>query len=220
MIAIEPRIRTKICSQCKAIFSFEIKRGADKQVYCTKACQRAAKLARYAELRKVLKCRTPDCDGKVHRPRTKLCEGCYGRLKRYGDSAYRRKKRPERTMHSQGYVLLSMPGHPLAKKSGLVGEHRLVAYEHFGPGPQECFWCGKKVKWDGKSRSVDKLVIDHLNENKIDNRIENLVVACNPCNRARGSIVPFILSLNDKSLEAFIETVRAFHAVARHGESQ
>lgn len=33
-------------------------------------------------------------------------------------------------MNDKGYVDLYRPGHPLARGSGWVGEHRLVAWEH------------------------------------------------------------------------------------------
>lgn len=58
-----------------------------------------------------------------------------------------------------GYVTVGAPGHPLADKKGRVYEHRLVAYEA-GLLP-----AGRP-----------DLHVHHINENKSDNRLENLEV--------------------------------------------
>lgn len=55
-----------------------------------------------------------------------------------------------------GYVTLHLPGHPVARKGGLVAEHRLVMFEHLGRA---------LVKGEN---------IHHINGDKKDNRIENL----------------------------------------------
>lgn len=83
-------------------------------------------------------------------------------------------------------------------------EHRAVLYALLGDGPLSCFWCGMSLTWPAA-------VVDHLNENKQDNRAENLAVSCNNCNRARGSILPFIERLTPGSVGAFIE-----HALAHY----
>jgi hypothetical protein len=63
-----------------------------------------------------------------------------------------------RTVASNGYVLLRRPGHPMADCRGYVYEHRLVASEMLGRplSPRE--------------------QVHHRNENKLDNRPENLEV--------------------------------------------
>lgn len=66
------------------------------------------------------------------------------------------ENRRHRLRHSQGYILLYVPGHPCANKSGYVLEHRVVMEQHVG-----------------RSLSPDE-IIHHLNGNKSDNRIENL----------------------------------------------
>ena len=59
---------------------------------------------------------------------------------------------------SQGYVDVFEPKHPCARKSGYVLEHRLVMAKHLGRPIKrgEC--------------------VHHLNEDKTDNRIENLEI--------------------------------------------
>ncbi len=56
-----------------------------------------------------------------------------------------------------GYVFVWLPGHPLALAYGYVAEHRLVA-------------------WDAGILTERSQQVHHVNENKQDNRIENLVV--------------------------------------------
>ena len=44
--------------------------------------------------------------------------------------------------------------------------------------PYECFGCGNKGEWMGKSLP---LILDHINGVNNDNRIENLRFACSNC---------------------------------------
>ena len=59
---------------------------------------------------------------------------------------------------SKGYIAVYMPGHPLADKKGRVAQHRLIMFNHL------------KGKLDPTKN------VHHINGNKKDNRIENLVV--------------------------------------------
>ena len=78
------------------------------------------------------------------------------------------------------------PTHPLADRHGEVPEHRRVAYDHCHGRPQPCHWCGAELRWGGE-QLVDRLVIDHLNGDRRDNRPENLVPACQQCNLWRAT---------------------------------
>lgn len=89
-----------------------------------------------------------------------------------------------------GYrVLTGLQGHPLAHRArgfrgrGEVLEHRKVLYDAIGPGPHLCHWgCGKTLEWGG----LTGIIVDHLDDNKLNNSAENLVPSCNHCNMYRG----------------------------------
>lgn len=108
-----------------------------------------------------------------------LCEKHYARFKRTGSTDLVSKDRPETKKHSSGYTLRLHPNHKLSS-GGYVYEHRLVFYEHQGDGPFVCNWCNCDLNWSN-------IEIDHINSVKDDNRIENLVASCHPCNTKRGT---------------------------------
>lgn len=68
------------------------------------------------------------------------------------------ERRFRRKRHSQGYTLVYAPNHPCADRGGYVLEHRLVMERHLG-----------------RILSSDEIV-HHINENKADNSIENLML--------------------------------------------
>jgi hypothetical protein len=99
--------------------------------------------------------------------------------------------------------MLVRPNHPLAGKGRLISEARAVLYAKIGPGPHDCHWCGSRVEWrPGEGvRAKGVLMADHINNDRHDNRPENLVPACQACNGGRNSPI--------KVLEGEAHTLRA-----------
>lgn len=76
--------------------------------------------------------------------------------------------------------------HPASDKIGCLLVHRQVAYDYYGPGAHNCYWCGVDIEWlFGERVQRGKIVVDHLNGDGHDNRIENLVLSCFICNLNR-----------------------------------
>lgn len=99
------------------------------------------------------------------------CYHAAGRPKRRADVAYRMTRAPD---------------HPVAPASGTVAVCRIVLYDSIGPGAHPCHWCGCEVRWmAGGGLARGALLVDHLNFDPADDRIENLVPACQPCNAHR-----------------------------------
>jgi len=104
------------------------------------------------------------------------------RIAKHGSAAFR----PRKYFHfNKGYKMVHAPGHPLSQSSGYAAEHRLKMWNKHGRRRQNCHWCGVRVKWL-PVKDDGSLVIDHLNEDKGDNRLKNLVFACWKCNADRG----------------------------------
>lgn len=200
------RTRTKTCPTCGGHFSYEVGKGTDRR-HCGAECRTAHKVARSTKRTRDRRaalpvCKAEGCGKKATRVGAGLCEACYCQLRRTG--GLDRIPRKGKSTTGAGYVKLRSHDHPLACSKGWVMEHRAVLYALLGDGPLSCFWCGMSLTWPAA-------VVDHLNENKQDNRAENLAVSCNNCNRARGSILPFIERLTPGSVGAFIE-----HALAHY----
>lgn len=92
-----------------------------------------------------------------------------------------------------GRKSVKAPGHPLANKNGKVLEYRKLLHDKIGPGEHPCAWCGDKVLWVnrhtdglGAGSSHGELIVDHIDNNKLNNDIDNLVPSCNKCNTLRG----------------------------------
>jgi hypothetical protein len=104
----------------------------------------------------------------------------YYRKRRTGSYDLNPKQLPERILQSAGYVRLLSPNHPLNDHNGnRAYEHRVVYYNNHGKGPFHCHWCGRPITW----ADMD---IDHLDDNKANNAISNLVASCPRCNKLRG----------------------------------
>lgn len=89
-----------------------------------------------------------------------------------------------RWVASNGYEQGFLRGHPTADARGRIYTHRRVLFDAIGDGSHPCNWCGKLVTWFTRDW-FSELVSDHINRDKLDNRLENLVPSCNRCNIQR-----------------------------------
>lgn len=169
---------TRTCKQCGKTFEY-ISTGINPKNYCSDFCRG---VVRHVNRKARPLCVVEGCSNPRHYSNG-ICNSCYYRLKRTGSLAKRDWK--YRSMHTSGYVKISNSSHALSKR-GMVFEHRKVLYDAIGPGPHACHWCGCDVDWIIGRASRGALVADHLDGDKANNNITNLVPACNPCNAARG----------------------------------
>jgi hypothetical protein len=77
-----------------------------------------------------------------------------------------------------------------------------VAFDHYGDGDHNCYWCGKPLEWSA-------ICVDHLNEDKSDNRADNLVLACKGCNRHRSLALGFIRRLLPERIDELNRMISA-----------
>lgn len=83
------------------------------------------------------------------------------------------------------YLWTRIPKHPLAvSEDGMIAVHRKEAHASWGDGPFECHWCHMAIAWKA-SEGFQKLVVDHLDGNSLNNDQSNLVPACHHCNISR-----------------------------------
>ena len=225
--------RSRICKNCGREFQPATKIGRTPD-HCGSACRVAYQVSRRTPKSEWPLCSTEGCSSTVRARTSKLCNACCGlKAKRAaGVCGVRKCSRPatrvghglcevhysrvRRTGHLDltprierqevsGYMQRKAPGHPAAGKNGWAFEHRLVVYDARGRGPHPCHWCETVLFWH-------ELVIDHLNEVKHDNRLENLVVSCVSCNRARGAMIPFIAKMQAHRISDLIVTFEYMRA--------
>lgn len=199
------RMRASTCPTCHADFTYPFTTGRPK-THCSAECRVAHKKALLpARIAALPLCGVEECDLPAKRRGANLCEKHYMRLHRRGTTE--KKQYSYRYTNTRGYVRLLVRDHPLAHIGGCVLEHRAVMYDALGEGPHPCYWCGTVLDWQDIS-------VDHLNEDKTDNRRTNLVLSCNDCNLMRGGILPFLARLTDKAVPTFICAALAFRATA------
>lgn len=117
-------------------------------------------------------CSFPDC-GREHDGHG-LCALHLLRQKKGIPLTYERPK-----LATKRYKIRRMPHHPLANALGRVYEHRAVFYDAVFGSRVPCFWCAAPLEWGVN------LCVDHLNHDRHDNSLTNLVPSCNSCNAGR-----------------------------------
>lgn len=177
------------CAHCGAKMVHASGRGKARR-YCSNACADAARLIRKAS-RVYETCRVEGCNANATRVGPVLCETHYCRLRRTGSTVKEviqiagRRPVPKASVidgpltHTGGYLLVYKPDHPLCRTSARVYQHRVVYYDEHGPGPFNCHWCGTLVTWED-------MHVDHLDDDKKNNAVANLVASCARCNQQRG----------------------------------
>lgn len=127
-------------------------------------------------------CEVVDCNRiKTYRS---FCQAHYRRIQIHGD-VLASVPIMDGTQPITRYRKITAHGHPLADSEGRVLQHRAVLYEAIGPGWHLCNWCDDPITWDVHHPGDYALTVDHLNHRRSDNRLENLVPACSPCNSVR-----------------------------------
>lgn len=124
-------------------------------------------------------CSVANCD----RPHSKngLCALHALRMKRHGTTAD-----PVRVNDPRRYKIIKRPNHPLAFKNGRVFVHRATLYDAIPQDVHNCHWCKRQVTWYKSHPGCEyALVVDHLDQNRQNNDLSNLVPSCNSCNSKR-----------------------------------
>ena len=201
------------CQYCGNAFVKENKGGRLPQ-YCVEACRRAAKLDRdrLANPRRGIRSeRCKHCGkefaysksthsafcGRTCETRSLIASNVPRRCKTCGEPIVREIGRgkdriycsaacvPRREDAGHGYIGIFTPDHPLANKDGWQFEHRVVLFDAIGPGWHPCHYCGTMLTWSQHYRAPLGLGVDHVDRNRSNNSIDNLVPCCLRCNNKR-----------------------------------
>lgn len=76
-----------------------------------------------------------------------------------------------KTKNQKGYILVLSNNHPFKDKNNYVYEHRLVIENNYLNFDAKYF-----IEIDGKFYLKKEVIVHHINENKSDNRIQNLTL--------------------------------------------
>lgn len=221
-----PGIRERICKSCGIGFSYPIGPGRDR-LHCSDECRESWKKKNQKPRDQWPRC---ECGTIVRQISAKTCNKCYTSAlkKRAGkclvhkcrepatrkgpglcEKHYYRKRRTGTTddrevigwyKDGHGYVHSRNKSHPLAKKSGYVAEHRMVLFNAIGEGEHPCYWCGIKVGWE-------VMHVDHVDEDKTNNELGNLVPSCASCNKARGAMLHLLRRIKPEVREEVMMSI-------------
>lgn len=179
------------CAHCESEFQYD-SNGINLPKYCSDFCRTKA---RHSRSRSRPLCVVEGClNPRVYS--AGICNSCYYRLRRTG--TLDKKRWAYRSLCTTGYIKVFDKAHPLATPHGDVFEHRKVLYDAIGPGIHSCYWCGAQVTWSTARKAIKgSLVPDHLDCDKTNNNVNNLVPSCNRCNAARGSFQSWVNKHSD-----------------------
>jgi hypothetical protein len=161
-----------------------IREGCDTAAYQRALCRRHYRF--WLDARPTT-CEVPDCN----RPRyaREVCVMHYCRLRatgQVGEAAPKIAARGAGHITAHGYRTVQRRDHPLglARAQHRIEEHRIVLFDAIGSGPHRCHWCGRDLDWFGIPGD-SMLVVDHLNDDRLNNDPSNLVPSCLGCNTSR-----------------------------------
>jgi len=129
-------------------------------------------------------CCVVGCNQKPRSGYSAYCETHYYRIRRNGHL----NLLPMSISHvtDNGYIKIKTKTHPLSDIRGWISIHRVVLFNSIGPGKHPCHWCGKEVNFDSAyPKDLMALVVDHVDCDKTNNDLSNLVPSCCECNLRR-----------------------------------
>lgn len=107
--------------------------------------------------------------------------------KRESNTRYFTKVAGKTYLHTSGYVMYVGYDHPACAPGGITRHHRIVLWDKVDGQNVPCAECGGILRWDLPSINPDSLCVDHINEDKSDNRPENLDPIHSVCNVKRAN---------------------------------
>jgi hypothetical protein len=138
----------------------------------TKSCG----CSRFGNIR-TTECIVDGCDSKPRSPLAEYCEVHYYRLRRNGKLELLNKYEYKKCEFIRRKVSIDNAGY---FNEGGERSHRRIAREFYGDKMHKCHWCGIDIHFKDCH-------VDHVDECKTNNSINNLVISCPRCNITRGT---------------------------------
>lgn len=121
------------------------------------------------------KCIVDGCGDKPRSPLSEYCEKHYGRLRRNGKLELLHKYEYKKGEYIQRKASIGSDGYYVENGKRV---HRVIAEKHYGNKMHKCHWCGVDIHFKDCH-------VDHVDECKTNNSIDNLVISCPICNMRR-----------------------------------